>query len=133
DGATNLAEFAFNGDPRNGASSGMFDHHPAAGGDGDLTPELTFTCAARRGAVFSPNADSAQMSLLIDGLVYTVEGSRSLAGPWDGTVNHQGTSDTAPAGSGLPDLTGTGWQYHHFSAFSGLPGSGFLRAAVAKP
>lgn len=47
-------------------------------------------------------------------------------------VTHQGVADIAPAGSGLPDLT-TGWQYHTFSAFNGLQGSGFLRVVVANP
>ncbi|MCX6865999.1 MAG: YDG domain-containing protein, partial [Verrucomicrobia bacterium] len=39
DGAINLIEFAFNGDPRDGASSGMFFTRLADGADGDLTPE----------------------------------------------------------------------------------------------
>jgi hypothetical protein len=39
-------------------------------------------------------------------------------------------SDTAPPATGLPDLTGTGWEYHTFKldAFEGLGGKGFLRA-----
>jgi len=126
DGVTNLAEFAFNGDPRNGASTGMFATRLAGG-------SLTYTCAARRGAVFAPIAGHGQVSLAIDGLIYTIEGSTTLSGDWDGVITDQGASDTAPAGSGLPDLTGTGWQYHTFSAFNGLPDRGFLRAAVAKP
>ncbi|MCX6866000.1 MAG: hypothetical protein NTV46_07225 [Verrucomicrobia bacterium] len=73
------------------------------------------------------------MSLTIDGLVYTIEGSRTLIGAWDSEVIDQGASDAAPAGSALLDLGGTGWQYHTFSAFNGLSGKGFLRAGVAKP
>jgi len=126
DGVTNLAEFAFNGDPRSSASTGMFATRLAGG-------SLTYTCAVRRGAVFAPNAGQAQVSLAIDGLIYTLEGSRTLSGTWDGVINDQGASDTAPAGSSLPDLSGTGWQYHTFSAFNGLSDKGFLRATVVKP
>lgn len=133
DGAINLIEFAFNGDPRDGASSGMFFTRLADGADGDLTPELTLTCAVRRGAVFAPDAGHAQVTLTIDGLVYTIEGSRTLIGAWDSEVIDQGASDAAPAGSTLSGLGGTGWQYHTFSAFNGLSGMGFLRTGVAKP
>jgi hypothetical protein len=73
------------------------------------------------------------MSLLIDGVVYRVEGSLAMTDPWDGVISEQGASDTAPSGSGLPDLTGTGWRYHTFSAFNGLQGRGFVRVRVAKP
>jgi len=126
DGSNNLAEFAFNGDPRDPSSRGMFVTRLAGG-------SLTFTCAVRRGAVFSATAGQAQVSLTIDGLVYTIEGSADFAGAWNSSVSHQGVSDTAPAGSGLPALAGTGWQYHTFSAFNGLSGKGFLRARVATP
>jgi len=123
DGATNLAEFAFNGGPRNGASTGMFFTRLA-------DDSLTYTCAVRRGTVFAAGAGQARKSLSNDGLVYTIEGTDSLSGSWDGVITDQGTSDTAPAGSGLSDLTGSGWQYHTFSAFNGLAGKGFLRARV---
>ena len=125
DGRNNLAEFAFNGDPRNGTNTGLFVTRVNAGG-------LTLTCATRRGAVFAADARHAQVSAAIDGVVYTIEGSESLSGSWDSAVTHLGASDTAPAASGLPDLTSSGWQYHTFSCFSGLSPSGFLRAAVAK-
>jgi hypothetical protein len=132
DGRHNLAEFAFDGDPRNAASSGWFVTRLAAGDADAGAPELAYTCATRRGAVFSANPNNAQQSLLIDGLVYTIEASSTLTGAWDGVVSHQGASDTAPPGSGLPDLTGSAWQYHTFSAFNGVVGSGFLRAGVAQ-
>jgi hypothetical protein len=100
------------------------------GPDADTTSELTFTCAVRRGAVFAPNTSHGQTSVLVDGVVYAIAGATDLAGPWEATVIHQVASDTPPPGSGLPDLTGTDWQYHTFSAFNGLPGTGFIRAAV---
>jgi hypothetical protein len=63
-------------------------------------------------------------------VVYAIAGATDLAGPWEAGVTHQGGSDTPPLGSRLPDLTGTDWQYHTFSAFNGLPGTGFIRVAV---
>ena len=125
DGSANLAEFAFNGDPRDATSRGRFVSSVTGG-------SLTFTCAVRRGAVFASNADHAQVSLPVDGVIYTIEGTSTLTGLWNRVVIHQGTSDTPPAGSGLPDLTGSGWKYHTFSAFNGLPACGFLHARVVK-
>ena len=133
DGASNLAEFAFDGNPRSGASSGFFLTKLADGPDGDTTPELSFTCAVRRGAAFSPGPNNAVVSASVDGLVYTIEGSSTPGGPWNAQINDLGASDTPPAASGLPDLTGSAWQYHTFSAFNGIPGKGFIRAVVAKP
>lgn len=130
DGRSNLVEFAFNGDPRSGASSGLFVTRVSDGPDDDTTSELTFTCAVRRGAVFASNASHGQTSVLVDGVIYIIAGATELAGPWEAGVTHQGGSDTPPPGSGLPDLTGSDWQYQTFSAFNGLPGTGFIRAAV---
>ncbi|MEI7900519.1 MAG: LamG-like jellyroll fold domain-containing protein, partial [bacterium] len=133
DGRSNLAEFAFNGDPDSKTNSGLFATRLADGGDAGLEPELAFTFAARRGAVFAPDASRAQVSASIDGLVYTVSGSILLGGTWDSEVSHVGVSDTAPSGSSLPALYETGWQYHTFSGFNGLPGTGFLRVQVTQP
>ncbi|MCX6876832.1 MAG: MBG domain-containing protein [Verrucomicrobia bacterium] len=130
DGCTNLAEFAFNGDPCNPASSGLFDRRVAAGADGNRDPELTFTCAVRRSSTVIFPLTGVQTAT-IDGITYTIQGSLNLAGGWDSPVACSGKSDTPPVGSGLPDLTGTGWEYRTFSAFNGLPDKGFLRARVA--
>ena len=89
--------------------------------------------AVRRGAAFSPGPNNAVVSASVDGLVYTIEGSSTPGGPWNAQINDLGASDTPPAASGLPDLTGSAWQYHTFSAFNGIPGKGFIRAVVAKP
>lgn len=133
DGKTNFYEFAFHGDPLSGADPPTFLAHVRDGADDDTTPELAFTCAIRRGAVFSPNGSNAQASLTIDGVVYVIEATRLLAGPWNGVVTDEGASDTGPPGSGLPYLTGTDWEYRTFSAFNGLTGSGFMRARVSRP
>jgi hypothetical protein len=133
DGKTNLQEFAFRGDPRDGSDQGLLITRLLDGSDGDSALEFTVTCAVRRGAVFSANAGNAQVSLPVDGVVYTIEGGSTLQGSWNTVVTHQGASDSAPPGSGLPDLAGTGWQYHTFSSFNGLGGRGFLRAGIVKP
>ena len=133
DGSDNLTEFAFNGDPRSGASQGLFFQRLADGADGDTSAELTLTIAVRRGAVFAAGVNNAQVSAAIDGLLYRLEGNAGLAGAWNSAISHHGFSDTSPAGSGLPDLTGAGWHYHTFSAFNGLPGKGFVRAVVVAP
>jgi hypothetical protein len=69
-------------------------------------------------------------SLLI-GYTYSVEGSTDPAFP-AASVSHVSVSDIAPAATGLPDLTGTGWEYHTFrlEGSEGLPGRGFLRVNV---
>lgn len=133
DGKTNLQEFAFRGDPRDGSDQGLLITRLLDGSDGDSALEFTVTCAVRRGAVFSANAGNAQVSLPVDGVVYTIEGDSTLQGSWNTVVTHQGASESAPPGSGLPDLAGTGWQYHTFSSFNGLGGRGFLRAGIVKP
>lgn len=131
DGFSNFEEFAFDGDPRDGSRGGRFFLRRAdTPADPDTDEELTLTCAVRRGAVFSAGPGNSRVSAAIDGIVYTVEAGDDLVAPWDGVVADAGASDLPPPGSGLPDLTGSEWEYRTFSAFNGLPGKGFLRAAA---
>ena len=126
DGATNLVEYAFNGNPRSATSSGLFDTRMVAG-------KLTFTCAVRRGAVFAADPTShAQVSQPIEGMTYAIQGSRTLTGEWNSEITAGEVSNTAPAGSYLPVLT-SGWQYHTFSGFNTQSDRGFLRAVITKP
>ena len=130
DATTNLAEFAFDGLPNVASSRGLF-FTTLKDNNADGQKELTFTCAVRRSAIaFAANANNAQTAI-IDGVTYTIEGSATLTGTWNSTVTYIGKSDTAPAGSGLPSLAATNWEYRTFSAFNGLAGKGFLRANVA--
>lgn len=134
DGFDNRTEFAFNGDPLSGSSKGMFFYQLVdTAVDVDTDKELAFTCAVRSGAVFSVNANNAQLSAAIDGLVYTIEGSSTLAGTWAAPIVSVGASYLPPAGSGLPDLSGSGWEYRTFSGFNGIPLRGFIRAGVSAP
>ena len=132
DGVINLAEFAFKGVPNNATQRGwLFSETKDTAIDPDSLKELTFTCAVRRSAAaFVANGNHAQTAT-IDGVTYTIEGSTALTGIWNSVVSYVGKSDTPPAGSGLPNLASTDWEYRTFSAFNGLPGTGFLRASVS--
>ncbi len=134
DGATNLAEFAFNGVPVNGganrgASASLIQDSSAPAGS-----ELTLIVAVRDGATFAAGAAGVQTAT-VDDITYIIEGSLDLAFPGSTVLHSAGPSDTAPAAANLPDLTGTAWEYHTFKldASEGLTGKGFLRAQVTQP
>ncbi len=127
DGTPNLLEFALNGNPSdpsdNGAIASLIQDSSAPAGN-----ELTLVIAVRDGASFTGGTAT------VDGITYTVEGSLDLVFP-GASVSGTGPSDTAPAATGLPDLTGTPWEYHTFKldASEGLGGRGFLRLKVTQP
>ena len=85
----------------------------------------------RDGVTFSTSGLSQANTTVVDGLFYTVQSSLDLTFPGS-AVSHISVSDTAPAATGLPSLTGTEWEYHTFrlDASEGLGGKGFLRAKV---
>ncbi|TAE78112.1 MAG: hypothetical protein EAZ65_03120 [Verrucomicrobia bacterium] len=127
DGIDNLTEFALKGDPSSAANKGLTamlvqDASAPAGN------ELTLIAAIRDGAVF---AGSPSPAATLDGLTYTAQGSLDLVFPGS-AVSVSAASDTAPAASSLPDLTGSGWEYRTFKldASEGLSGKGFLRLKV---
>lgn len=127
DGSSNLIEFALNGNPANAADNGAIaslvqDSSAPAGN------ELTLIAAVRDGATFTAGTAT------IDGITYSVEGSLDLAFPGS-AVSSTGPADTAPPAAGLPDLTGTAWEYHTFKldASEGLTNKGFLRLKVTQP
>lgn len=132
DGANNLLEFALNGDPNDGSNNGLYaslvqDASLPAGN------ELTLIAAVRDGATFANNGSPVVQTATQDGVVYTIEGSLDLVTLPGSDVSHAaGPSDTAPAATGLPDLTGTDWKYHTFKLddSEGLGGKGFLRAKI---
>jgi autotransporter-associated beta strand protein len=135
DGKNNLYEFAFNGDPLDGSDNGLIaglvqDASAPAGN------ELTLVVAVRDGATFTGSGTPVVQSntTQVDGLTYTIQGTLDLATIPGSDVSHVGgPSDTAPAATGLPNLTGTDWEYHTFKldASEGLGSKGFLRAKVA--
>lgn len=132
DGASNLLEFALNGDPTSGASNGLLasllQDTSAPSGD-----ELTLILAVRDGATFGSSGNPASQSATTDGMVYSIEGSLDLTNLPGSSVSHvSGPTATAPSAAALPDLTGSGWTYHTFKldASEGLAGKGFLRVKV---
>jgi hypothetical protein len=133
DGKPNSFEFALNGNPRDGSDTGLWFARLGDGADGDSDEELILICAVRRGAVFSANVDGAQESALVEGMSYLVEGATDLSGVWNSAVGFVGFTESAPSGSNLPDLSGTGWHYAEFSGFNSLPVRGFMRIGVQTP
>ena len=126
DGAKNLAEFAFNGDPMNATSRGLTYTKMVAG-------VLNFTCAVRDtgSPSFSDVPATHAQTTTVDGVKYTIEANTALTGTWQNTVNHASSAYTL-AGSGLPDLTGTGWKYHTFTTTPSTGTKVFIRAKVEK-
>ena len=119
DGYDNLAEFALNGDPANGANNG---YHIVAIEDTNANSqkELTITIAVRKvggSLVFA----GSPLSATSDGVKYTIEGSLNLAFPTSAV------SEALPAAGpgGLP----SDYEYRRFrlDASEGLTGKGFLR------
>jgi len=129
DGVTNLTEYAFDGNPLNPADHGkVYLMIADSDFDGDTAKELLLTVAVRAGTpVFSAATSPTATS---DGITYTIEGSLTLTGA-PTKVNVVPSAVTA----GLPDLTGSGYEYRTFSldGSNGLPSKGFLRAKVSMP
>lgn len=126
DGASNLIEFAFDGDPTTGANNGKIhaftvdtDH------DGETAnAELVLTVAVRStvGTFTGATAKSAS----VDGITYTIEGSTTLD-PFTTQVNNVPTA-VPPSPATLS--TGYVWKSFSLDGSNGLPGKGFLRAKV---
>ena len=125
DGTPNLAEFAFRGDPLDGADNGIVTRFVTDSSDAGSARELVLTLAIRRGnpATFA----GSPLQLQAGGVTYTVEGSTDLAG-FGAAV-----SEVDPVTAGLPDLSADpDYEYRSFrlDASDGLTGKGFLRARV---
>lgn len=129
DGATNLVEFAFDGDPTTGANNGKIhaftvdtDH------DGETAnSELVLTVAVRSTVGAFTGATSKSAS--VDGITYTIEGSTTL-GSFPTQVNNVPTA-VPPSPATLS--SGYVWKSFSLDGSNGLPGKGFLRAAVTAP
>jgi autotransporter-associated beta strand protein len=123
DGAANLIEFAFNGDPLSGADNGRIHHFTEDSSDVPSGKDLVLTFAVRSGApVFS---GSPSPTSTIDGITYSVQGSTDLS------AFTSGVSVVDPVVGGL-DPAGAGYEYRSFilDGSDTLPGKGFLRATV---
>lgn len=119
DGTNNLAEFALNGNPDDGADNGYLAI-ATEDTDADTLNELTLTIAVRK-AGGSPVFSGSPLTAISDGVKYTIEGSLDLVFP------ASPASEAAPASGpgGLP----ADYEYRRFrlDASEGLAGKGFLR------
>ncbi|MEM0897220.1 MAG: autotransporter-associated beta strand repeat-containing protein [Verrucomicrobiota bacterium] len=115
DGATNGEEFALNGDPLSPTNNGLLAElvQDASAPAGE---ELTLIIAVRDGASFTSSGTTPNIvqTATVDGVTYTIQGATAAVFPTADVSAVSGPSDTAPAGAGLPDLTGTEWEYHTF-------------------
>jgi fibronectin-binding autotransporter adhesin len=130
DGATNLQEFAFNGDPLSGSDNGQV-YVLTADSDADspdTAKELILTLAVRKTTpAFSAGAPAT--APLTDGINYSIHGSTDLAS-FGVSVTPVGFVDPGVA---LTDATN--YEYRSFSldGSNGLAGKGFLRAKAEAP
>ena len=122
DSTTNLAEFAFNGNPLSGSDNGKVFVTTT---DNDSSRKLILTIAVLAGTpVFS--ADSSPTASF-SGITYTIQGSSDLDSSASVSVL------ATPVTSGLPPA-GAGYEYRSFTLDSstGLTAKGFLRAQVTQ-
>lgn len=128
DGSSNWQEFAFGGNPTNGASLGEFSVS-GLDTDGNSVREAILTIAIREGAVFT--GSPAPMAVR-DGVLYTIEGTLDTASfgqPGAPSVIPLGVWTPAPGGTDAPG--GYTWQRFRLSGSEGLTGRGYLRAKAA--
>jgi hypothetical protein len=124
DGANNLEEFGFGGNPENSADQGG-GQVSTVDANADTLKDITLTLEVRSGATFSL-IDGDQVSNPLNEVVYRVEGSTDLVN-WDSTV-----SEVIPhIGTGSPS-SGYVLKTFRLNGGNGLVGKGFLRASVVK-
>ncbi len=128
DGQNNLQEFAFDGDPLSGADDGKVVGKIATVGADQV---LTLTLPVRTGASFPP-VSGDQLSALIDGIIYRIEGDVDLSTFADDITEVTG-GDATTIQTGLPGLS-TGWTYRTFRAPGTVPTvpKAFLRAKISE-
>jgi hypothetical protein len=136
DGSNNLSEFAFDGNPLSGANDGKVVGKVATVGGNQV---MTLTLPVRNGALFTPDSGD-QLSALIDGIHYRIEGDVDLSTFAD-------TITEVPAGAerdaiqlglpGLSDINGdtfADWTYRTFRHSGTVPATpkAFLRAKISE-
>ena len=127
DGSSNVMEFALNGNPASGSDNGKQSINTSDSGDAGTNPDLTLTIAVRNGALPSAGPNGS-VNLTVDGITYNVQGSLTLAAPFNSPV-----SEVTPAFTLTPSPD-TGWTARTFrlDASEGLPGKGFIRVSVSQ-
>jgi len=128
DGKSNITEFALDGNPLSGTASGKVVGRIANVGGGQT---LVLTLPVRSGATFSGTTE--QVSSLIDGVIYKIQGSDDLAA-WNLVVSEVTGTDRDAIQLGMPSLN-TGWTYRTFQSPGTIVGdpTDFLRAVIVNP
>ena len=92
---------------------------------------LVLTLPVRTGASFSGTTE--QVSGLIDGVIYRIQGSDELSN-WNLAVSEVLGADKTSIESGMPGLDG-GWEYRTFQSPGSVTGDAaeFLRAVIQNP
>jgi autotransporter-associated beta strand protein len=128
DGKDNLTEFAFDGNPLSGANDGKIVGKIATVGPDQV---MTLTLPVRDGALFADDGGD-QLSALIDGVIYRIEGSANLS-TFANTITVVIGGDATTIQTGLPALS-TGWSYRTFRDSGTVPTvtKTFLRAKVTE-
>ena len=124
DGRSNNMEFALNGNPGSAADGGKLAVSTEDSGDSGTDRDLTLTLAVRDGAVVGAGPDGS-ITLTVDGLVYTIQGSANLV-DWNKAIN-----EVTPA-SPLVPAASPGWTARTFQVTdsNGLPAPRFIRVDV---
>lgn len=132
DGLDNLTEFALDGDPLGGTSSGkVVGRIVSLGGES----VLTLTLPVRVGATFgSPGAPSnlELVSSAIDDVVYRIQGSDSTLTDWTLGVTETTGTEVDALHLTLPALSSADWEYRTFRTPGSTTGDAedFIRAIV---
>lgn len=132
DGLDNITEFALDGDPLSGESSGKVV--------GKLIeilgqPVLTLTLPVRAGATFTSPGSPGNLELVsgaVDGLVYRIQGADAPLTDW--TLEVTETADPAVIAfqASLPALSSADWTYRTFRTPGSTTGDekDFIRAKI---
>jgi autotransporter-associated beta strand protein len=132
DGSNNLAEFALDGNPLSGANDGKVVGKVATVGGNQV---MTLTLPVRAVASFSPDSGD-QLSALIDGVHYRIEGDVNLSTFAD-TITEVTSGEEVGIQAGLPALSAVGapgWNYRTFRHSGTVPATpkAFLRAKISE-
>lgn len=124
DGRSNLLEFALDGHPADASNYGKLVHSTTDSNDAGTERDLTVTLAVRNGAALGTGVDGS-VTLTVDGIVYTIQGSENLQA-FSKPVN-----EVTPATVIVP-APSAGWTARTFQVTdsNGLPGKRFLRVGV---
>jgi autotransporter-associated beta strand protein len=126
DGMNNLMEFALNGNPADGTDKGKMVTSTEDSNDEGTERDLSITLAVRNGAVLAAGPNGG-VTLTVDGIVYTIQGSEDLA-VWEKAI-----AEVTPA-SLLNPAPSAGWTARTFqvSDSNGLPDKRFIRLGVSQ-